>query len=106
MLTVPFAAQIGTLTSTEVQAFTTTQANALTSTQLRGLTTTVLGNFSTGQIDALIVQNPFKMGYEGVKAVAMAIKGQPVEKKMDTGVAVVTKDALDKPEIKALLNIQ
>jgi ribose transport system substrate-binding protein len=46
------------------------------------------------------------MGYEGVKAVVMSIQGKSVEKKMDTGVAVVTKDALDKPEIKALLNIQ
>jgi ABC-type sugar transport system substrate-binding protein len=36
----------------------------------------------------------------------MAIKGQPVEKKIDTGVAVVTKDDLNQPEIKALLNIQ
>jgi ribose transport system substrate-binding protein len=58
-----------------------------------------------GQIDALVVQNPFKMGYEGVKAVMMSIQGKPVEKKMDTGVTLVTKDALDKPEIKSLLNI-
>jgi ribose transport system substrate-binding protein len=59
-----------------------------------------------GQIDALVVQNPYKMGYEGVKAVVMSIQGKPVERKIDTGVAVVTKDSLDKPEIKALLNIQ
>ena len=66
----------------------------------------LLDGLKAGQIDALVVQNPYKMGYEGVKAVAMAIKGQPVEKKIDTGVTVVTKDVLDKPEIKALLNIQ
>jgi ribose transport system substrate-binding protein len=66
----------------------------------------LIDGLKAGQIDALIVQNPFKMGYEGVKAVVMSIQGKPVEKKMDTGVAVVTKDALDKPEIKALLNIQ
>jgi ribose transport system substrate-binding protein len=66
----------------------------------------LIDGLKAGQIDALIVQNPYKMGYEGVKAVAMAIKGQPVEKKIDTGVAVVTRDALDKPEIKTLLNIQ
>jgi ribose transport system substrate-binding protein len=66
----------------------------------------LIDGLKAGQIDALIVQNPFKMGYEGVKAVVSAIKGQPVEKKIDTGVAVVTKDALDKPEIKTLLNIQ
>jgi ribose transport system substrate-binding protein len=66
----------------------------------------LIDGLKAGQIDALIVQNPYKMGYEGVKAVAMAIKGQPVEKKIDTGVTVVTKDSLDKPEIKALLNVQ
>ena len=66
----------------------------------------LIDGLKAGQIDALIVQNPYKMGYEGVKAVAMAIKGEPVEKKIDTGVTVVTKDSLDKPEVKALLNIQ
>jgi ribose transport system substrate-binding protein len=66
----------------------------------------LVDGLKAGQIDALIVQNPYKMGYEGVKAVVMSIQGKPVEKKMDTGVAVVTRDALDKPEIKALLNIQ
>jgi ribose transport system substrate-binding protein len=66
----------------------------------------LIDGLKAGQIDALIVQNPFKMGYEGVKAVAMSIKGQPVEKKIDTGVEVVTKPALEKPEIKTLLNIQ
>jgi ABC-type sugar transport system substrate-binding protein len=46
------------------------------------------------------------MGYEGVKAVVASIKGEIVAKKMDTGVAVVTKDKLAEPDIKALLNIQ
>ncbi len=66
----------------------------------------LIDGLKAGQIDALVVQNPYKMGYEGVKAVVMAIQGKPVEKKIDTGVAVVTKDDLDKPDIKALLNIQ
>jgi ribose transport system substrate-binding protein len=66
----------------------------------------LIDGLKAGQIDALVVQNPFKMGYEGVKAVAMAIQGKPVEKKIDTGVAVVTKDKLDQPDIKSLLNIQ
>ena len=66
----------------------------------------MIDGLKAGQIDALVVQNPFKMGYEGVKAVVMSIQGRPVEKKIDTGVAVVTKDTLDKPEIKSLLNIQ
>jgi ribose transport system substrate-binding protein len=66
----------------------------------------LIDGLKAGQIDALIVQNPFKMGYEGVKAVVASIKGEIVAKKMDTGVAVVTKDKLAEPDIKALLNIQ
>lgn len=59
-----------------------------------------------GQIDALVVQNPYKMGYLGVKSAVAAIHGEPVDKKIDTGVALVTKDTLNDPEVKALLNIQ
>lgn len=57
-----------------------------------------------GVIQALIVQNPFKMGYEGVKAAVDAIKGNPVEKRIDTGVTVIKKDNLNEPEIQALLS--
>ncbi len=35
----------------------------------------LIDGLKSGKIDALIVQNPYKMGYEGVKAVAAAIKG-------------------------------
>ncbi len=66
----------------------------------------LLAGLKAGQIDALIVQNPRQMGYEGVKAVVMAIQGKPVNPKIDTGVAVVTRNDLDKPDVKALLNIQ
>jgi ribose transport system substrate-binding protein len=66
----------------------------------------LLDGLRGGQIDALVVQNPYKMGYQGVKAVVAAIKGQPVQKKIDTGVTVVTKDSLSDPVIQKLLNIQ
>ncbi|MCC6487840.1 MAG: ABC transporter substrate-binding protein [Candidatus Hydrogenedentes bacterium] len=57
-----------------------------------------------GTIHALIVQNPFKMGYMGVKSAYDSLKGQPVEKRIDTGVEVITKDNLNQPEIQKLLN--
>jgi ribose transport system substrate-binding protein len=65
----------------------------------------LLDALRAGQIDSLVVQNPYKMGYEGVKAVVMAIKGQPVEKRIDTGVTLVTLDNLDDPKTKELLRI-
>jgi ribose transport system substrate-binding protein len=65
----------------------------------------LLDGLRAGQIDSLVVQDPYKMGYEGVKAVVMAIKGQPVEKRIDTGVALITLDNLDDPKTKELLRI-
>jgi ribose transport system substrate-binding protein len=57
----------------------------------------------SGQIDALVVQDPIKMGYLGVKTLVAHLKGQPVEKRIDTGVAVATKENMDAPEMKDVL---
>ncbi len=56
-----------------------------------------------GEIDALIVQDPFKMGYEGVKAALMTMNGESVPKRIDTGVYVVTRENLNQPEIQRLI---
>jgi ribose transport system substrate-binding protein len=94
--------------STAVGAFQALQSQKRPEIKMVGFDAekALIDGLKAGQIDALIVQNPFKMGYEGVKAIVMSIQGKPVEKKMDTGVAVVTKAKLDEPDIKALLNIQ
>ncbi len=59
-----------------------------------------------GDLDSLIIQNPYKMGYEGVKAIVRHLKGQPVDKQVDTGVEVITKEGLRDPKIKELLQSQ
>ena len=56
-----------------------------------------------GTIDGLVVQDPVKMGYVAVKTMVAHLKGQPVEKWIDTGVHVATKDNMTTPEMKALL---
>lgn len=56
-----------------------------------------------GDVHGLVVQNPVKMGYLGVMTVMNQIQGKPVEKKVDTGVQLVTPDNMEKPEIKELL---
>jgi ribose transport system substrate-binding protein len=43
-----------------------------------------------GQIDGLVLQNPFAMGCLGVKTVVAAIRHQPFAKKVDTGETLVT----------------
>ncbi|MBI4904161.1 MAG: substrate-binding domain-containing protein [Acidobacteria bacterium] len=54
-------------------------------------------------IDSIVVQNPFRMGYESTKAIGLHRKGQPVTKVIDSGATLVTPDSLEKPEMKALL---
>ncbi len=63
-----------------------------------------IAGLQDGSIQALIVQNPYRMGYLGVKAALDAIIGNPVDKRIDTGVTVVTLDNSGDPEIQKLLN--
>src|ERR1700724_2678290 len=55
-----------------------------------------------GTIAALVVQDPFRMGYEGVKTGLAASKGEKVEAKIDTGVTLITKENMDSPRSQEL----
>lgn len=57
-----------------------------------------------GEIDALVVQNPMRMGYLGVMTAAKHLKGESVEQLIDTGVVLITKATMDTPESKDLLS--
>ena len=55
----------------------------------------------TGEMDALIVQNPFAIGYLGIKAAVDCINGEsPAEKTLYTDVTIVTKQNLFDPNIQ------
>jgi ribose transport system substrate-binding protein len=56
-----------------------------------------------GEIAGLVVQNPFRMGYLAVKTMYAHLQGQEVEKRIDTGVAFVSKENLEQPEIQELI---
>ena len=56
-----------------------------------------------GTIDALVVQNPYFLGYQGVAEAAMATQGRIPPAVLDPGVALATKDNMADPAIKALL---
>jgi ribose transport system substrate-binding protein len=55
-----------------------------------------------GEIDSLVVQNPFKMGELGVKTIVDHKAGKQVNKRIDTGVELMTKENMNTPEIQAL----
>lgn len=56
------------------------------------------------QIHGIVLQNPMRMGYLGVKTMLSHLMGQPVERRVDTGVMLVTLDNLDSPELQELLH--
>jgi ribose transport system substrate-binding protein len=56
-----------------------------------------------GHIDGLVVQDPMRMGYLGVKTLVSHIKGETVERRIDTGVRVVSRSDMETPEVKELL---
>jgi ribose transport system substrate-binding protein len=56
-----------------------------------------------GHIHALVLQNPLKMGYLGVKQIVYHLKGLEIESLIDTGVYIATRENMDDPDIKALL---
>jgi len=58
----------------------------------------------SGQLHALVLQNPFAMGYEGVKAMVAHLKGESVPKRIDTGVVVATPENMRSPEIAERLS--
>jgi ribose transport system substrate-binding protein len=58
---------------------------------------------TAGKIHGLVVQNPFRMGELGVKALLDHLDGKPVEKRIDTGCLVATAENLADPAVKALL---
>jgi ribose transport system substrate-binding protein len=58
----------------------------------------------SGQLNGIIVQNPFNMGYLGVRTMVDHLLGKPVEKKIDTGVMLVTNENMSSPEVQTLLH--
>jgi ribose transport system substrate-binding protein len=57
----------------------------------------------SGLMTGAITQNPVGIGYETVKAAVMALKGQKLPKKIDTGFYYYDKDNIDDPKIAAVL---
>jgi ribose transport system substrate-binding protein len=53
----------------------------------------------TGQMHGLVLQNPFAMGYEGVKVMVAHLKGEGVPKRIDTGVVVATPQNMNDAKI-------
>jgi len=58
----------------------------------------------SGALKALVLQDPYGMGYMGVDGVLKAIAGEKLPAYVDTGANVVTKANMDQERMKQLLN--
>ena len=58
-----------------------------------------------GEIQALVAQDPSRMGYLAVKTCVAALNGEKVEAVVDTGVRLITPQSLKDPEVRKFLNL-
>lgn len=63
----------------------------------------LVAGVESGGIEGLVLQDPFNMGYLAVKTMVQHLKGEKVEKRIDTGSKLVTKANMNEPEMKRLL---
>ncbi len=59
-----------------------------------------------GDIAGLALQDPFRMGYEGVRTSVAIIRGDTYPKQVDTGVNMITRENVDDPDQARLLKLQ
>lgn len=63
----------------------------------------LIEDLNAGVIDSLVIQNPYRMGYDGVKSLVDKLNGKTPERRIDTGVKLVTKENVASAEIQQLL---
>jgi ribose transport system substrate-binding protein len=57
-----------------------------------------------GTVAALVVQDPFRMGYDGIKTALAASKGEHVPTNVDSGAHIITKANINSARSQELLN--
>ncbi len=62
-----------------------------------------VADLKRGDVQGLVVQNPVFMGYKGVMTMVEHLQGKKVEKRIDTGVVLVTPENADQADVKELL---
>lgn len=64
----------------------------------------LLDALKKGEIEGLVLQDPFKIGYLAVKTMAAHLRGEKIEKRIDTGAKLVTKENLETKEVQEVLH--
>ena len=64
----------------------------------------MLEDLRNGVLDATVIQDPFTMGFETVRTLALKLSGQTPPKRIDLRARVITKNDLDDPAVNRLLH--
>ncbi|MET0258786.1 MAG: ABC transporter substrate-binding protein [Methylobacterium sp.] len=64
----------------------------------------LVGFLKDGVISALVVQDPYRMGYDGIKTALAASKKETVAKNVDTGANLITTANMNEARSQELLN--
>jgi ribose transport system substrate-binding protein len=59
-----------------------------------------------GTVAALVVPDPFRMGYESVKTALAASRNEHVPTHVDTDASIITKANVNSPRSKELLGLK
>ncbi len=65
----------------------------------------LIDDLRAGSLDSLVLQNPYKMGYEGVKTIVDKLNGREPVRLQDTGVKLLTRENLETPEMQQLIKL-
>lgn len=63
----------------------------------------LISDLKENWIDSLVVQNPFRMGYESTRAIVAKIQGGTPPRTVDSGVRLILRADLEKPDVKEYL---
>ena len=64
----------------------------------------LISDVQEGIIDSLIVQSPFAMGFEGVRTLCEKFEGKTPQRRVNTGVMLITKGNLFEPQVQQLIH--
>lgn len=66
--------------------------------------TQIVEGLAAGDLQGLVLQNPLRMGYVGVKTAVAALRGRKVDASIDTGCELVTRENMKDPAVQDLLH--
>lgn len=62
-----------------------------------------VGMLESGEVDALVVQNPYAMGYLGVESAYHLLRDKKAQADIDTETSVITRETMFSPECQKIL---